>query len=733
MKQVLYILFGWSLTLVVSWCLGKLLLRRLPVRLFRQEEDIFAFLVGSAGLSTMVFFLAAMHLAYKGVFLGLSLVVMGMALASSAWRPRGESLPSLPAGWKRLFVGLWLLFGAIYFTYALAPESSPDGSTYHLGLVARYAREHGFPAITNNFYASLSEGLEMLFLFAFLWGRHSAAALVHCTYLLLWPWLILNYGRRLGMPVAGAVGGLLVFLAPISGVDGTSAYNDVALAVVVFAVFALLEIWLKQGESPILIAIGLLVGFAFAIKYTGFIAVPYAAGRVAFCSWRWHKPFLRPFLLIALPAALVILPTLVKNSIVVHNPVSPFFNRLFPNPYVHVEFEQSWTRDLRSYDVHSFREWAYDTTTRGVKTGGVLGPVFWLVPLSLLALRRAAGRRLLLAALFFLLAFPTNIATRFLLPAATFIAPALAMGVGNGPALALLVSLHAYLSWPAHVPWYATTWRLRGQPLRPALRLQSEDDYLFWRLGGDYQMIRLIERDTPPGSRVYCFGVPPYAYSTREILPMYYSAANSRMRDYLFAGFDAGMQPLRSLTFRISPQPLRALRLMETGTARPMTPGITEVRIFGPSSELEVKNAWRLNAYPFPWDAPLAFDRNPVTRWNAWEQVQKSAWVEVDFGAQQVVSAVRLETTVDQAFVQWKLQGKAASDQWADLSATSESPPQPAPLDLRRTATAELKRNNVQYILIDAPYIEQEFRDHTQQWGLRLIADFPGNQLYKIE
>src|SRR6266481_5627489 len=128
MKPVLYILFGWGLTLIVSWCLGKLLLRRLPVRLFRQEEDIFAFLTGSASLSTIVFLLAAMHLAYKGVFLGLSLGVIGVAFQSGVWRPQGESLPSLPAGWKRLYVGLWLVFGVIYFTYAMAPESSPDGS-----------------------------------------------------------------------------------------------------------------------------------------------------------------------------------------------------------------------------------------------------------------------------------------------------------------------------------------------------------------------------------------------------------------------------------------------------------------------------------------------------------------------------------------------------------------------------------------------------------------------------
>ena len=44
-----------------------------------------------------------------------------------------------------------------------------------------YLREHGFHTITGNMYASLSEGLEMLFLYAFAFGKHSSAAMVHCA------------------------------------------------------------------------------------------------------------------------------------------------------------------------------------------------------------------------------------------------------------------------------------------------------------------------------------------------------------------------------------------------------------------------------------------------------------------------------------------------------------------------------------------------------------------------
>jgi 4-amino-4-deoxy-L-arabinose transferase-like glycosyltransferase len=764
MKQLLYILFGWGLTVIVSWCSGKLLLRRLPVRLSRQEEGIFAFLAGSACLSLAVFLMAALHLVYRGVFLGLSVLVIAAAWRIRVWRPPADSLPPVPRPWKMLFIGAWLLFGSIYFIHALAPEVSPDGMAYHLDFVARYAREHGFPAITNNFYASLPEGLEMLFLFAFVWGRHSAAALVHCTYLLLLPWLILNYERRIGMPVVGVAGGLLIYLSPVAGITGSSAYNDVALAAVAFAVFALLEIWRERRETAFLVPAGLLAGFAFAIKYTGFVAVPYAAAFTAYTLWRSRKPILRPVLTLCLCAVGLILPTLVKNWIVVRNPVSPFLNRLLPNPYMHIVLEQQWSRSLRSYEIHSLWELVRRITMDGQGMSGILGPIFLLAPLSLLALRYAPGRRLLLAAAVFLLPYPLNLGTRFLLPAATFIAPGIAMGLGGAflavpaaigrrsPAanwrvgkipvrislgsaavITLLLAAHAFLSWPLLMDWYAPdAWHLRQMPLQAALRLESEDSYLFSYMGADFQMMRFIERATPPGSRIFCFTARPAAYCARELLPWYYSAFNERLREVLWAGFDAGSQPLRILTFRFATQSLRGLRLFETGSDASATPSVNKLRFFGPSGELQPDPIWHFDAYPFPWEARLAFDRSPVTRWDAWQEIRERARLEVHFEKAESVSTVRVETKLDQAAVRWGLQGMFAGGKWVVLHTTLEEISTP-PADLRRAAIQEFKRSNVRYILVDVPPFTDEFREHQNLWGVRKLAEFGNGQLYTLE
>ena len=733
MKPLIYVLLGWLLTATCSWCAGMLLLRRLSVRLYRQEERVLAFVVGSACVSTAVFLLAALHLAYKGVFLGFALVLIASAIQQRVWQPRGESLPSLPAVWKLLFLEIYLPFAGLYLIYALAPETSPDGSTYHLGLVARYAREHGFPAITTNFYASLSQGMEMLFLSAFLFGRHSAAALVHCTFLLVLPLVILNYAKRIGMPLAGVAGSLLIFLSPVAGVDGTSAYNDVAVTTVAFSLFVLLQVWAEHRQSALLIPIGVLAGFAFGIKYTAFIALPYALAFVAYKCWRSRTTVLRPVLLTAAAGAFLVLPTLVKNSVVVHNPVSPFFNRLFPNPYVHVTFEDEYREQQRTYRViHSLWEIPWQVTVSGEKLQGLLGPVFLLAPLALLALRYPAGRQLLLAAFVFFLPYPSNIGTRFLLPCAAFLAPAMALGISSWTVLpVLLVFLHAWLSWPTNVRTYCHqyAYRLDHTQLRAALRLEPEDAYLARHLDG-YAIARRVEKETPPGSRIFSFDNPPEAYCAREILVSFQAGLNERLRWTLYAGFDADLQPLSVLTFRIQPTRLRRLRVVQTAAGRPDIPGISEIDILGPQGPLPRKPGWRINAHPFPWDAELAFDGNLATQWKAWEPMKPGMFIDVDLGSEEVISAVELHVTPDQGYLRWQLEGEMQPGRWTVLNAA----PQSAPLqkmDLRKAAIQELKRNHVNYILVpDSEFAASDFRDNTPLWGIRLLAEVAKSRLY---
>ena len=184
-----------------------MLLARLRLTFHRGEAALIEFVAGSGCLSFLVAILCTLQLARKGVFQWGGLAVISLAVWQARVAPRRKSLPAISLKWMTAF---FLIFGAFfiyYFFNALAPEISPDGTGYHLGNVVRMWRNHGFDWNYPSMYAYLSQGTEMLFLVAFTFGRHSAAALVHFAWLCTLPLLMVCWGRRFGYPKAGSVRG----------------------------------------------------------------------------------------------------------------------------------------------------------------------------------------------------------------------------------------------------------------------------------------------------------------------------------------------------------------------------------------------------------------------------------------------------------------------------------------------------------------------------------------------
>jgi hypothetical protein len=189
--ELLPILFGALLTLLTAWGLGKILLRTVHVRLCRWEEDLFAFLTGSACLSLLVFLLSSLHLATRSAFAVLCASAGGLLSWRNPLKPARERLPRMPRTWLVLFVAPFAAYTFLYFFNALAPQTNPGPSAFHLGNVMRWWTAAGFDPNNGSAFGSLPRGLDMLFLFAFSFGKHSAAVLVHFAFLLVLPCLML--------------------------------------------------------------------------------------------------------------------------------------------------------------------------------------------------------------------------------------------------------------------------------------------------------------------------------------------------------------------------------------------------------------------------------------------------------------------------------------------------------------------------------------------------------------
>jgi hypothetical protein len=701
--QALSILFGAALT--VAACVGFGGAALGPA----VRDPGIRFVTGAALLSLLVFVLCWLHCAYPAVFLSA-----GVAGAIWTWRTRAEFQKlelQIPQRVLTLFFALFLI---LYFFSAMAPETSPDGAGYHLTFVGQYFRWHGFHPITWNFYALLSQGVEMLFLFAYAFGAHSAAAMVHLAFLLALTWEMLSYGSRFGMPLTSACGALLLFASPVVGIDGTSAYNDVALAAIGFTLFYLLRIWDQDRASRLLWIIGLVAGFGFAVKYTAWLALPYTLAAVG-----WKSRRIADLVRVSIPAALMIVPWLLRNWLWVHNPLAPFFNNVFPNPYINYYFETGYRHDLAIYDLTSRWQIPIQAVVRG-GLNGLLGPVFLLAPLALLSLRKPEGRRLLLAALVFGATYFSNIGTRFLIPPLPFVALAMTVALESMPMVAVSVAvLHAVLSWPPIIPRYSdpNAWRLWKVPYREALRIKSQDEYLRSHL--IYNDVERMLETTPPGSTVFSYRDIPAAYTSRRLLVGWESTGNQISGLILQSAWDPQMQPTWRLRFAFPRQALRGIRLLQTASANDLW-NIHELRLFDGARELERNPAWRLTANPYPWGIQDAFDNSLTTMWRSGEALRPGMFVEVDFHREEPADSVLIETAPDQPGLRLQLLGQNGAGEWKTLAGAPQIYDAPAPLGLRLAAAQELKRRGIDYVLaFEDESVTQDLRRNPALWGLR--------------
>lgn len=721
MSEVIYILLGWLATVGGCYALGRILWSQLGVRLTREEEISFSFLVGAAGYSLLLFGLGLAHLYHRGVFFALP-VVLGLA----AWRLGSFSLPAdrlppLSRSLRWLVLGVGGPFAVLYLSNAMAPEISPDGSTYHLGLVARYYREHAMVPVHTSIYAALSQGVEMLFLSAYAIGRHSAAGMVHATFLFLLPWMMLNWGRRKGFATAGVAAALLVFVSPVVGVDGISAYNDLAGAAVVFAVFALLDRWDETREPGLLYAIGVMAGFSYGVKYTLALAVPLALGWVFWRERKW-----RPVLVVAGCAAAMILPWMVRNAVWWQNPVAPLFNAWFPNPYVHQWFEKEYKLSMQTYTLASRWMIPWEVTVQGQTLGGRLGPVFLLAPLALLSLRNALGRRLLLGWLVFSATYFSNVGTRFLIPGLPFAALALALLPWPRWVLVALVVVHGVLSWPDAMTLYGERygWRLDKVVWREALRIKPPEEFLRNHLPS-YSITRLIDAEVPAGRRVFAFQQVAEAYCHAEVIVGFQSAQGEVLMDAVHNALKEERRPGLKVRYQFAARPLKQVRAMVSKDWPEARWSVHEMRVLHGGKEIPRSPHWRARADSTGEWAPFAFDNSPVTRWIADMPWKKGHGLTVDLGVPQQVDEVVLEMSLDQPWEGIVLDGIPE----AKISASHVPPP----TGLRRVAMEEFLSRNVHYIAAaNDEYWYRDLRIRREYWGIEEVGTRANHTLYRI-
>ena len=262
----------------------------------------------------------------------------------------------------------------------------------------------------------------------------------------------------------------------------------------------------------------------------------YAIGFVA-----WKSRRVRPVAVVAAFAFLLVAPWVLKNWIWMHNPLAPFFNSYFPNPYVTIYFEEDYKSYFRIYDLAS--RWqipvAQPCMARWAASWGRC--FFW---------RRWAWRRCESH-------WGGNCGWRLWYSARTTSAtsgpisdPAIAFrGAGDGDGVynsagngvgGVAVACRALLAAGGRKTHADRYWRLALTPWQDAFHLRDPGRYFRNHLAL-YPATELVERVTLPGSTVFTFKAIPDAYTSRRVLVDYESAANQSPSAYFRARRSEGM------------------------------------------------------------------------------------------------------------------------------------------------------------------------------------------------
>jgi hypothetical protein len=749
---VSWILLGWLACAFTALVLGLLLFRLLRVSLDRLESLCLGFVAGSAVLSCLVFAIAALGIARKSVFLTLCVAALAGAVFFRRWLiPPATPPPSrIPIEWKILFAATVAAYGILYFRQAASPEMSSDGMRYHLGLVNLFNHAHGFVRYVD-MYTGLPEGIEMLFLFAFSIGKHSAASLVHFSFLLDLAFLMVLYGRRFGFPSAGVAGALLVFASPLVGADGTCAFNDVGLAAVTFAAVYLLALWRNEKSTGLLVACCIVTGFTMAIKYTAvfFASFVLAVIVIGLRSQSWR----RRALLVAAAGVVMsvcIVPYLVRNALWFDNPVAFFGNSVFRNPYFHVSFEREYTKILADLLGLQWRDMPMELTTGGPHVDGFVGAVFLLAPLALASVFWPQGRFLVLAALATVVTFPGARDPRYLLPALPMLSIAMTFVVCrlrwpilsrthqqavSAILLAALVIAHLVTSWPPTMQrrYRYPGWRVARVPWRVVLRIVPEYVWLSEK-SEDYVITRRMDAAIPPDQPVFslsCAGAK--SYTTRDIILVFQSARGELLGDPLYSTFNSPVSGRRLWRYRFSPVDAREVRLVQEGrSATNQQWSINEFHLQSNGAEIPIGPSAHPYAWPNPWDVGLAFDGNGITRWRTWEPLRPGMHLGVRFDAPIRLDGLTVVDFPDEYESRVTLKVLSAAGQWL-----KEAPPEleiiPA-MDLRREAMQVLKRAGVHYVLFSVDdWNSAAFLGAAADWGLTPVAETPRDKVFRIE
>jgi 4-amino-4-deoxy-L-arabinose transferase-like glycosyltransferase len=343
----LKVLAALSWLLLLGYGLGRTLLRKTRL----EAKDFMGNAVLSLGLGWGVMSLCMLaaglvHLWRVDVVMTV-LTAASVALGVEFWRrpsldektspigkreTRGEQLGFSETAWKRILVGILVVFAAFNLFAAFMPEIFYDALVYHLALPELYWLHGGIVATPENIYSGLPMLVNMLYALALPLGGDALAHLIHWSFGIGTAAVVYVFCRDISDETTGLEAALLFYTVPLVGVLSWKAGADLGWAFFqMLSVYALAQrldrVQAGEGRRWTLLA-GIFAGLAMGTKYQAWPL----AGLMA-CSFFFLVPAgleikekAKEACLFLGAALAVLLPWLLKDYVLYGNPIYPFFH-----------------------------------------------------------------------------------------------------------------------------------------------------------------------------------------------------------------------------------------------------------------------------------------------------------------------------------------------------------------------------------------------------------------------
>lgn len=205
-----------------------------------------------------------------------------------------------------------------------------DALSYHLADPAVYVRMHRIQILPTEHHSNFPFTMEMLYSIGLLFHSYALANLFHYTTAVLTVLCLIGIGYRWNRPLAGYASALVFLATPLVLWEASTAYIDVAGGLYgLLAALAAYNAVDNEHASEKLFwcaLCGISLGIAMGIKYLALIPILIMLGYLVIRKSGWKS-----IAITAVTCAIVCCPWYIKNIVLMHNPVYPFYYQFFPH------------------------------------------------------------------------------------------------------------------------------------------------------------------------------------------------------------------------------------------------------------------------------------------------------------------------------------------------------------------------------------------------------------------